>query len=54
MAQADIAGLIAKELARMHSMQVTITDDGNSGGDGGRTAMLWDKMGQWARLAEGA
>lgn len=54
MAQADIAGLIARELARMHSMQVTIADEGNDGGGNcKRTAVLWDKMGQWARLAEG-
>lgn len=51
--QIDIAGLIAQELARMHAMHVTISGKNGGGTDEERTAVLWDKMGQWARLAEG-
>lgn len=51
--QIDIAGLIAQELARMHAMRVAVPGKNGSDGDGERTAVLWDKMGQWARLAEG-
>lgn len=51
----DIAGLIAQELARMHAMQVAVPGEGaGTGGGGKRTAVLWGKMEQWARLAEGA
>jgi len=53
----DIAALIARELARMHSMPVAMPGEegGNEGGDRKqqRTAVLWQKMEEWARLAQG-
>lgn len=56
-APTDIAGLIAQELARMHAMRVVMPSSNGGGGDGGdgsKRAVLWTKMEEWARLAEGA
>lgn len=53
-APTDIAGLIAQELARMHAMRVVMPSSNGGDGDGSKRAVLWTKMEEWARLAEGA
>lgn len=52
-APTDIAGLIAQELAKMHSMHVVMPRDDGDDGNGRRKAVLWTKMEEWAALVQG-
>jgi len=62
----DFMGMIAREMARLHALQIEVDDEGGQAkeeeeeemgkrkrnGGGGRKAVVWDKMEEWARLAK--